>query len=144
MLSGTELDDTVPVTPGRVPIPTTPHQISFRQSKSGRGGAVQNVPPRSPTSSPANRMGPDLSSDHNDVGHVPGPLVNQPVYHDQQSFALAPGSASHYPLQRGTIPRSGLVVPDRRDSRIASMIMLLILLATLLLLGFSIYLVVHH
>jgi eukaryotic-like serine/threonine-protein kinase len=140
MLSDAELGKTVPVTPGRAPIPTASHQIPSRPSKRGRRSAVQNVPPRSPASSPDNRMGPGLSSDHNGAGHVPGPLVNQPMYPYQQSFAPAPGSAAPYPLQRGTVQRSGVVVPDRRDSRFASIITILILLATLLLLGFSVYL----
>jgi serine/threonine-protein kinase len=48
------------------------------------------------------------------------------------------------PVQRGTIPRSSAVTQNRRGSqRIASIITVLILLATLLLLGFSIYLAVQ-
>ncbi len=49
------------------------------------------------------------------------------------------GSGTTRPFQRGTMPRSG-VVQDQRESRFASIITALILLATLLLLGFSIYL----
>jgi serine/threonine-protein kinase len=48
-------------------------------------------------------------------------------------------SAATRPYQRGTIPRSG-AVNDQRDSRFANIITVLILLATLLLLGFSVYL----
>ncbi len=144
MFSDTELAETVPLKSGRAPIPTTSHKIPSRLSKSGRDGAVQNVAPRSPTSSPDNQKDPCLSSDQNGAGHVPDLLVNQPMHHDRQSFALAPGSASPYHLQRGTVPCSGVIVPDRRGSRFASIITLLILLATLLLLGFSVYLVVQH
>ena len=144
MFSDAELAETVPQIPGRAPIPTISRKNSSHQSKSGRGDAVQNVPPPSPASSPDNRKDPGLTSDHNGAGHVPDLLVNQPVHHDQQSFALAPGSASPYHLQRRTLPRSGVIVPDRRDSRFASIITLLILLATLLLLGFSVYLVVQY
>lgn len=43
------------------------------------------------------------------------------------------------PFQKGTIPRAG-AVQEPRESRFASVITILILLATLLLLGFSIYL----
>jgi eukaryotic-like serine/threonine-protein kinase len=144
MFSDSELAETVPQTPGRAPLFTTSHQIPSRPSKSGRGDAVQNVQTLSPTSSPDNRKDPGLSSDHYGASHVPDLLVNQPMHHDQQSFALVPGSAAPYPLQRGNIPRSSVVVPDRRDSRFASILTLLILLATLLLLGCSVYLVVQH
>src|SRR5205085_3467402 len=53
-----------------------------------------------------------------------------------------PESSGYLPprgYQQGTIPRP-VVNQDRRDSRFASVITILILLATLLLLGFSIYL----
>jgi len=43
------------------------------------------------------------------------------------------------PFQKGTVPRTG-AVQEPRESRFASVITILILLATLLLLGFSIYL----
>src|SRR3989475_7112747 len=58
MFSDTELAETVPLKPGRAPIPTTSHKIPSRLSKSGRDGAVQNVAPRSPTSSPDNQKDP--------------------------------------------------------------------------------------
>ena len=63
-----------------------------------------------PPHSPENGMGPGVPSDQNDADPVPGSLVNQPVY------------------------------PNQRNSRFASIITILILLATLLLLGFSVYL----
>src|ERR1700680_3304731 len=84
-------------------------------------------------------MGPGASSDPNGGGYVPGTLMNQPMYPDQQSFAPPPGSAAPYSLQCGTVPRSDVVQPDRRDSRFA----ILILLVSLLLLGLSVYLAVR-
>jgi hypothetical protein len=45
--------------------------------------------------------------------------------------------------QVGTLPRLGAVSQDRDDSRFASFVTVLILLATLILLGFSIYLAVQ-
>jgi serine/threonine protein kinase len=55
-----------------------------------------------------------------------------------------PEEVTFLSIQRGTIPRSGVVSQDRRDSpHLASIITVLILLATLLLLGFSIYLAVQ-
>jgi eukaryotic-like serine/threonine-protein kinase len=124
------------VTPGRAPIPTTSNQITSRPSNSGRGGTRQNVPPHSPASSPDNRMGPGVPSDQNDAVPAPGSLVNQ-------SFAPLPGPATSYQFQRGTVPGSGVAQPHQRDWRFASIITLLILLATLLLLGFSVYLAVQ-
>jgi serine/threonine protein kinase len=138
-----KLGESVPATPGRTPIPATSNHIPSRPSNSVRGSTRQNVPPRSPASSPDNGMGPCVSSDQNGAGHVPVPLVHQPMYPDQQSFASLSGSVAPYPLQRGIVPPSGVVVSDRRDPGFASMIMILILLATLLLLGFSVYLAVQ-
>ncbi len=140
MLGDAKLGETVPEPPGRAPMLTTSHHIPSRPGNSGRGGTIENVSPDSPASSPDNGMGPGVPSDQNDAGHVPGPLDNQPVYPNQQSFAPPPGSAASYQFQRGSIPRSGVVQPDKRKSRFASIITILILLATLLLLGFSFYL----
>ena len=85
-------------------------------------------------------MGPGVPSDQNDAGHVPGPLVNQPVYPNQQSFAPLTGSAASYQFHRGTVSRSGVVRPDQQNSRFATIVTAIIVLATLVLLGFSVYL----
>ncbi len=143
ILGDAKLDEIGPVTPERAPLLTTSNQIPSRSSNSDRGGVVQNDPPRSPASSPDNRMSPDLSSNQHGAGNIPGPMVNQPVYPDQQSFAPAPESTASYPFQHGSVPRSSVVQPGQRDSRFASIITRLILLATLLLLGFSVYLAVQ-
>jgi serine/threonine-protein kinase len=50
-----------------------------------------------------------------------------------------PESSIPRPGQVGTLPRSGTVPQNRRNSRFANIITVLILLATLVLLGFSIY-----
>jgi serine/threonine protein kinase len=143
MLGDAKLGETVPEPPGRAPMLTTSHHIKSRPGNSERGGTIENVPPDSPASSPDSGMGPGVPSDQNDAGPVPGPLVNQPVYPNQQSFAPPPGSAASYQFQRGTIPRSSAVQPDQRNLRFASIITILLLLATLLLLGFSVYLAVQ-
>jgi serine/threonine protein kinase len=143
MLGDARLGETVPEPPGRAPMLTTSHHIPSRPGNSGRGGTIENVPPDSPASSPDSGMGPGVPSDQNDAGPVPGPVVNQPVYPNQQSFAPPPGSAAPYQFQRGTIPRSSVVQPDQRNLRFASIITIFILLATLLLLGFSVYLAVQ-
>src|SRR6266700_5383603 len=51
-----------------------------------------------------------------------------------------PDSATSYQFQHGTIPHSDIVQPNQPNSHFSSIIIFLILLATLLLLGFSAYL----
>ncbi len=51
-----------------------------------------------------------------------------------------PDSATSYQFQHGTIPHSDIVQPNQPNSHFSSIIIFLILLATLLLLGFSTYL----
>lgn len=82
------------------------------------------------------RSNPDVNSSPTIAGRnsMPGFEQNQGYY-----SPLPLDSGTTRPIQRGTMPRSG-VVQDQRDSRFASIITALILLATLLLLGFSIYL----
>jgi serine/threonine protein kinase len=140
MLGDAKLDETVPLTTGRAPLLTTSNHIPSRPSKSGGGGTIENVPLGSPASSPDHRMDPGVPSDQNDAGHVPGPLVNQLEYPNQQSFAPPPGSAASYQFQRGTLPRSGVVQPGQRNSRFATIVTVLIVLSVLVLLGFSVYL----
>jgi eukaryotic-like serine/threonine-protein kinase len=143
MLGDAKRGESVPVTPGQAAMPAIAPHIPSRPSTSGRGGTVHIAPPGPPASSPAKGIGPGAPSDQHDAGHVPGSLVNLPVSPHQQSFAPPPGSAAHYRFRRGTVPRSGAVQPDRRDSRFASMITLRMLLATLFLLGCSAYLAVQ-
>jgi serine/threonine protein kinase len=92
------------------------------------GGSNQ----RQSTSSPNNMSFPVSG---NGVPRQPEPLIlaNQPGYNNNQMADI-----SSYP--RSTQPRANSVGYNRRDSRFASIVTALILLATLLLLGFSIYL----
>ena len=55
-------------------------------------------------------------------------------------YYAPPDAGSTRPFQRGTVPRSGVVQQEQKESRFATIITVLILLATLLLLGFSIFL----
>src|SRR5713226_7859999 len=135
-LGDAKLGESVPVTPGQAAMPTTSNHIPSRPGNSGRDGTLENVPPHSPE----NGVGSGIPSDQNDADLVPGSLANQPVYPNQQSFAPPPGSVASHQFRRRTVPRSGVVQPDRRNARFASMITILILLATVLLLGFSVYL----
>jgi len=139
-LGDAKLSESVPVTPGQAPTPTTSNHIPSRPTNSGRDGTLENVPPNSPASSPENAMGPGVPSDQNDADLVPGSLANQPVYPNQQLFAPPPGSAASHRFRRRTVPRSGVVQPGQRISRFASIIRILITLVTILLLGFSIFL----
>jgi serine/threonine protein kinase len=54
--------------------------------------------------------------------------------------APPPGSAASYQFQRRTAPRSGAVQPGQQNSRFATIVTGLIILSTLILLGFSVYL----
>jgi serine/threonine protein kinase len=139
-LGDAKLSESVPVTAGQAPTPTTSNHIPSRPGNSGRDSTLENVPPHSPAPSPENGVGPSVPSDQNDADLVPGSLTNQPVYPHQQSFAPSPGSAASHRFRRRTVPRSGVVQPGQRKSRFASIITILITLATLLLLGFSIFL----
>src|SRR3989440_9071115 len=139
MLGDATLGETAPGPPGHKPILTTSHPIPSRPGNSGRGSTGQIVPSDAPALSPDSGMDPGAPSDQNAAGPVPGPQANQSVHRNQQSFAPPSGSAASYRFQRGTVPRSG-VQPGQRSSRFASSITILIALAILLLLGFSVYL----
>jgi eukaryotic-like serine/threonine-protein kinase len=143
MQGDAKLGESVPVTPGQAAMLATAPPIPSRPSTNGRGGTIHTVPPGSPASSPENGISSGVPSDQRDADPVQGSLAHQPVSPHQKSFAPPPGSATPYPLQCRTVPRSGVVQPDRRDSRFASMITLRMLLATLFLLGFSAYLAVQ-
>ncbi len=134
----------------------------------GQGG-TQGLPP-GPVSSPNNMMAPlpynqnqhgaleNVANDATivngtngimgtpmpDPTFVPGagPGNSMPGFDQGPTLYHAPdviGSGTTRPFQRGTIPRSG-VVQQQRASRFASILTVLILLATFLLLGFSIFL----
>ena len=127
----------VPVTPGRTPILTPSQQIPSRPGNGGRGSTRENVPPDSIASFPDNRMDSGVPSNSNDAS-IPGSLINQPVYANQQSFA-PPGSHASYQFQPGNVPSSGVVPPRKRNLRLTSIMAVCIPLAILLLLGLSTY-----
>ena len=55
-------------------------------------------------------------------------------------YAPPSDAGSTRPFQRGTVPRSGVVQQEQKESRFATIVTVLILFATLLLLGFSVFL----
>lgn len=125
LLGESEVDE---VLPGAVPpglLQTPPSISSFTHYPTGDGTQ------RTSNSSPNNMMYPS----GNGMAHQPEPLIlaNQSGGYNNQL-----NEAPIYP--RSTQPRTGSVPYDRRDSRFAGIVTALILLATLLLLGFSIYL----
>jgi serine/threonine-protein kinase len=130
LLGETEIDEALPgsVTPGMV---QTPGSVPNYAHYAGSGSSPQ----RPSVSSPNNIAAPFApSSANNGMAHQPDPLILA----NQQAYNQA-GPAPMFP--QGTQPRSNAVPYNNyRDSRFASIITVLILLATLLLLGFSIYL----
>lgn len=139
-------------------------------NNNGNSGYPGNQPPRS-SSSPNNVMGA-MPYNPNSVyeppnggnampGMPPADINNLPTINARNSMVngyeqyqpqdrygpVSPipldlnGSGTTRPFDRGSLSRSG-VIQDQRESRFASIITVLILLATLLLLGFSIYLAI--
>lgn len=129
LLGETEVDEGLPgaVTPGLVQTPGS--IVTYTQYPNSGANQSQS------SSSPNNMTYPSS----NGVSRQPEPLIltSQPAYNNQQE------DASNYP--RSTQPRAGSIPYeyDRRGSRFASIVTAFILLATLLLLGFSIYLAVQ-
>jgi serine/threonine protein kinase len=149
MLGDSEVGETVadPLASGKAPVPITYKQIPPRPITSGRGPAHDGQQ-RSSTSSPDNRMDTAASPDSDGAGAVPGPVWApladaQPTLFDQQgqvSPVSVPEPGTFRPVQHSTVPRSGTVSQDQRNSGFATIVTILIVLATLILLGFSIYL----
>ena len=124
------------------PAPITYNQIPPRPNNSGRG-TVRDDQQQSSTLSPDNRMNGNASPSQNDAGGVLGSEDDRTIHLGQQGYnpsMYAPESGTTRPSQRGTMPRSGVVQQDQANSRFATIITVLILLATLILLGFSVYL----
>lgn len=127
-LGESEFNEGMPtsVNPGSLPSSgPTPTPIIYNEPISPR---VNGGPRRSSTSSPDHAVNAPAAGTSN-LAEQRG-FISQTPYGGQM-----PGSA-----RGGTIPRTGQVRPDQRDSRFANIITVLILLATLLLLGFSVYL----
>jgi serine/threonine protein kinase len=127
-LGETEINEGMPtsVNPGSIPSSgQTPTPVIYNEPISSR---VNGGTRRSSISSPDHMVNVPATGTSN-LAEQRG-FINQTAYGGQML-----GSA-----RGGTIPRTGQVRPDRRDSRFANIITVLILLATLLLLGFSVYL----
>ena len=145
-LADSELGEIVaaPLTPGHSPVPITYSQIPPRPNSSGRNSS-RDGQQRSPAPSPdalSNGNGSSSRNGRNGAGGVLGTNDDRTVPLNQQRYnppMYMPESSAPRPGQVGTIPRSGAVPQNRRSSRFASIITVLILLATLILLGFSIY-----
>ena len=101
----------------------------------------QQIPPSMPPYDPTNNGNGTYAAPT--LGDAPTAQLEQGQsfggYPPMQPMQDVASTGSTRPFQRGTLSRTG-VVQDQRESRFASVITVLILLATLLLLGFSIYL----
>src|SRR5205085_7223804 len=120
-------------------------QIPPRPTNRGRG-TIRDDQQHASTSSPENRMNGNASPGQNDAGAVPGSEDDRTIRLGQQGYnpsMYAPESGTTRPFQHTTMPRSGVVQQDQTSSRFAAIITVLILLATLILLGFSVYLAVQ-
>jgi len=142
-LADSELSEIVaaPMTPGHSPVPITYNQIPPRPNTSGRNPA-RDGQKLNPASSPDALLNGNDSSSRNGAGGVPGIDDDRTVPLNQQRYnppMYVPESVTPRPGQVGTVPRSGAVPQNRRSSRFVSIITVLIILATLILLGFSIY-----
>ena len=138
-LADSELGETVaaPLTPGHSPVPITYNQIPPRPNMSGRNSARDDQK-LNPASSPDALLNGIDSSSRNGSGGVPGTDDDRTVPLNQQRYDPAmymPEPGTPRPGQVGTVPQSVTVSKGRRGSRFASIIIMLILLATLILLG---------
>lgn len=112
--------------PGQSPVPVMLSKESAPPAHAGTS--------RPPISSPNNGDG----SNHNGLNNIydASTRVGQQAYSKQSM----PEWDTRQPWQRGAIPPVGIVPRSRRDSRFANTITAVILLATLVLLGFGVYL----
>src|SRR5258708_17986419 len=134
-----------PFTPGHTPVPSAYNPIPPRPNDNGRG-AYNNAQQRPFTSSTENILNGASPPTHNGAGGPPSSADEGTLLFGRQPYnppEFAPDSTTTRPFQRGNIPRSGVVSPGQRESRLAALATVLILLATLLLLGFSIFLAIR-
>ena len=131
-------------------IPYTPASLPAQGRIPARPAVSEHAPPQSEqlsTSAPTYILPDNDSYDHNRATGSPVPLVafQPPLSLELQQSKVPPvgliigpsESSSTRPFVRGGTPPR-----DRRDSRFAAIVTVPILLATLLLLGFSFYLAV--
>ncbi len=134
-----------PFTPGHTPVPSASHPIPSRPKDSGRIASSNNQQ-RTSTSSSENKLSGGFSASRSGVDGTPSLADEWPWQLDPQGYdpsGFPPESNAAYPFQRGSISRSGVVSPGQRESRLVALATVLILLATLLLLGFSIFLAIR-
>src|SRR5713101_8100303 len=144
MLSDNEIGETLaaPFTPGHTPVPSASHPIPSRPKDSGRIASSNNQQ-RTSTSSSENILNGGFSASRNGVDGTPSPADEWPWQLDPQSYnpsGFPPESNAAHPSQRESIPRSSVLSPGQRESRLAALISVFILLATLGMLGFGILL----
>ncbi len=135
---------------------SSPNNVIAPHTQNGQNGAVQEDIANGATiaNSPNSLNGfavppiPDQQTyvaNNNGRGNsLPGFSQNGSVsgFNQQPAapYYVPPDAGSTRPFQRGTVPRSGVVQQEQKESRFATIITVLILLATLLLLGFSVFL----
>ncbi|HZU69071.1 MAG TPA: protein kinase [Ktedonobacteraceae bacterium] len=139
MLGETDSDDVIAnaptITPGQSPVP--PYKQTLPRPNSG-GRTI----PQRPTSSPNNMLNGAAASNFNGVDRVHNSGADRPPLADQPAYMppYIPQGPAQPPYQRRTLPRSEALQNDRRESRLAAIVTALIILATIVLLVFSIYL----
>src|SRR5436305_1280581 len=145
-LADNELGETAtaPLAPGHAPVPITFSQIPPRPNASGRNASRDGQQHSPAPLVDAQSNGNDSSglNGRNGAGGALSTEDDKTIPHNQQRYnppVYMPDSGAPRAGQVGTVPRSGAVPPNRRSSRFATIITVLILLATLILLGFSIY-----
>ncbi|HEX6108104.1 MAG TPA: protein kinase [Ktedonobacteraceae bacterium] len=141
-LADSELDETVvgPLAPGHRPLPITYSQIPPRPNTSGRN-TTRDDRQHSTASSADQMLNGDSSTTGDGAGGVRGTDDERTVPLNQQRYntpMYVPESDAPRPGQLGTVPRSAVI--RQKSSRFATIITGLILVATPILSGFSIYL----
>ncbi len=144
MLSDNEIGETLAAlfTPGHTPVPGASHPIPSRPKDSGRIASSNNQQ-RTSTSSSENILNGGFSASRSGVDGTTSPADEWPWQLDPQGYdpsGFPPESNAAHPFQRGSIPRSDVVSPGQRESRLVALITVFILLATLVLLGLGIFL----
>jgi serine/threonine protein kinase len=147
LLGEDDVGATMPITPGGTPVPPGgPQQVPQRVGNGAYAQSVsspdQRVGAAPYSSGVAHENGASTVRADQSLAPYPGPMARPeqmpaPVPYNASADAGASGATR--PFDKNRLSRTG-VVQDQRESRFASVITVLILLSTLLLLGFSIYL----
>jgi eukaryotic-like serine/threonine-protein kinase len=131
---------TTPFTPEHSPVPITYNQIPQRPNAS-RSNPSRDDQQRHVVQAPDSLANGNGAASRNGNGRAGAEDDRTVVLHQSRynSPMYMPESGTYRPGQPGTLPRSGAVPPDKRSTRIATIITVLIVLATLVLLGFGAY-----